>query len=54
MQHIVKFDVWCPKCKHEKLDGNVEPCDTCLGYGTAEDSRKPVCWTAKKNGGKKG
>ena len=44
----MKFDQWCPKCQYEKLDGNVEPCDTCLGFGTNDDSRRPVLWEKKK------
>ena len=48
---IVQFDKWCPKCKHEKLNGTEEPCNTCIESGGNENSTKPVCWVKK---GKKG
>lgn len=47
MEHIVKFDQYCPTCKFEKKDGCEEPCNTCLENFVNEDSRKPTEWRSK-------
>lgn len=38
----VFFDVYCPTCKHRKLDGTEEPCNECLDNPTNLYSHKPV------------
>lgn len=47
MEKIVDFYEYCPKCKHEKLKGEEEPCNECLQNPTNEDSRKPVKFDKK-------
>ena len=44
---IVKFDVYCPKCKHEKLDERLDPCNECLDYGAREGTEIPMKFEEK-------
>ena len=44
---IVRFDIWCKKCKFEKLSESEEPCDECLEKGVNENSKKPVRFKKK-------
>lgn len=46
---IVEYDKYCSKCKYEKLNGDGEPCNTCLTYPTNENSRKPRMFEEKDN-----
>lgn len=44
----VKFDVFCPKCRHEeKLDID-DPCYDCLDIQAREDSCWPVHFEEKE------
>ena len=50
----VRFDKWCEKCKHQKLDVDhvdisktTEPCNSCLEIGMREGTEKPEYWEAK-------
>ncbi len=44
---IVEFDKYCSKCKYENLNGDGEPCNTCLTNPTNTHSKKPVCFEEK-------
>ena len=43
----VNFHKYCKTCKYEKNKENVEPCYTCLIFGSNYDSAKPVKWKPK-------
>lgn len=53
--HEVRFDVYCPKCKHyehkypnEDFSFEAqEPCNTCLETGMREGTRVPEYYEAK-------
>lgn len=42
----VRFDKWCEKCKHHKVELG-EPCETCLETGMREGTEKPEMWEAR-------
>ena len=44
---IVKYDVYCPKCKYEKLDERLDPCNECLDYGAREGTEIPMKFEKK-------
>ena len=46
--HIVEFDIYCPKCKFEDKKDNEDPCNTCLGMPTNEHSKKPWYFEQKE------
>ena len=39
---IVRFDIYCDKCKHKELDESLEPCNECLTCPVNYHSSKPV------------
>lgn len=43
----VRFDLYCPKCKHEKTDEGEDPCHECLNNGVNVYSRKPMNFEGK-------
>jgi len=47
----VDFRVYCPKCKDYTLPEDQDPCNICLGYGSNEDSHKPVFYREKERYG---
>lgn len=44
---IVRFDLYCPKCKHFEEDDNEFPCDECLSNPGNYDTRQPVLYEEK-------
>lgn len=44
---IVKFDVYCLKCKYNKLDERLDPCNECLDYGAREGTEVPMKFEEK-------
>lgn len=38
----VRYDLYCQKCKHEKVDDFRDPCHECLNTPVNLHSRKPV------------
>lgn len=46
-QKEVYFDMYCQLCKHERLRGDIDPCNDCLGYPSNEDSHVPIRWDPK-------
>ena len=46
-EHIVRYDVWCSKCKHEKVNDINEPCNECLDYPTNTNSKQPMRFEQK-------
>lgn len=40
----VRFDEWCPKCKHWGINEYEEPCNSCLNEPCNEHSTKPLMW----------
>ena len=44
----VRFDIWCPKCKHHKLEEHWDPCNDCLDYCSNGQSTKPTRFVAAK------
>ena len=43
-EKIVRFDIWCPKCKHRNKAENEAPCYDCLEEPVNIDSQKPIHW----------
>lgn len=52
-EKIVEFDKWCRKCKHLKVPGDEEPCNTCLEVGGRDATHKPVNYEEGNNGKKR-
>ena len=48
----VRFDLYCPKCKHHEKSESEDPCWDCLDQGWNENSRKPINFEEDKNSGK--
>lgn len=46
----VYFDQYCPRCKHENLDEDDDPCYCCLSNSVNVDSHKPTHFKEKDNG----
>lgn len=44
---LVKFWVYCKKCKHKGKNDNEQPCAECLEEPTNLYSDKPVKWEEK-------
>ncbi len=44
---IVRFDLYCKKCEHFKLEDWEDPCDECLSHPGNEDSRQPIFFKPK-------
>ena len=44
---IVRFDLYCPKCKNYNTDESKDPCDGCLSEPCNQYSRKPVNFEEK-------
>ena len=43
-EHIVRFDLWCDKCKHKDTDEINSPCNECLDDGGSYESRRPTLY----------
>lgn len=44
----VRYDVYCPQCKHEKESMDADTCNACLEEPTNLYSHKPVKFEPKK------
>lgn len=44
----VRFDIYCPKCKHYEKDASEDPCWECLNRGFNYDSQKPIMFDAEE------
>ena len=44
---IVRFDIFCKQCKHEKVDDTKDPCDECLSEPGRVDDRRPLYFEPK-------
>lgn len=44
----VRFDIYCPSCKHRKLNEDEDPCYDCLGEPVNQYSHKPVYYEEDK------
>ena len=45
----VRFDIWCPLCKHYTNTEDQGPCDDCLTEPGIEDSTRPIHWICAKH-----
>lgn len=43
----VRFDIWCPKCKHHDEPETVDPCDACMNEPSNWGSTKPYMFKPK-------
>lgn len=43
----VRFDIWCKKCKYEKVPEDQDPCWDCLLESVRQSSMKPALWEEK-------
>lgn len=44
----VRFDLYCPRCKHYEKSESEDPCWDCLEQGWNENSHKPINWEEKE------
>lgn len=42
MTKEVRFDTYCPMCKHYEKTEAEDPCFDCLNQGWNEDSHRPI------------
>lgn len=49
----VRFDIYCPKCKHYEKSEKEDPCYQCLDNPMNEHSNKPVYYDEKEVSEKK-
>ena len=47
-EHIVRFDIWCNKCKHKDTKEIDSPCNECLDDGSNFDTNQPVIYEPKQ------
>lgn len=47
--HIVEYDIWCSKCKHDSKLESEDPCNDCLNEPFNEDSRCPTKFEEDKS-----
>lgn len=45
---LVRFDIFCRKCKHRRNPEEKDPCDSCLAVPAREGSRKPINFEEKE------
>lgn len=48
-QCLVRFDLWCGKCKHNGKDQFQDPCNRCLSEPFRYGTRKPINWEEKRH-----
>lgn len=55
MTKEVRFDTYCPLCKHYEKNEAEDPCFDCLNQGWNEDSHQPICYEENEDesGGRK-
>ena len=41
-QMMVRYDLWCSKCKHKDIKENDEPCEECLDNPVKDNSERPI------------
>ena len=44
---MVRYDLWCDKCKHKTINENDEPCEECLSNPINTHTEKPVKFEEK-------
>lgn len=50
MEHLIDFDIYCPKCDHERKNEGEHPCCDCLDTPAREDSNKPIYFEERQKG----
>lgn len=45
---FVRFDLYCPDCKHSEKNESDMPCHYCLGVGARENDPTPECFEEAK------
>ena len=48
-EKMIFFEKWCTRCKHEAVNENEEPCESCISSPVNENSRKPIKFEEKEN-----
>lgn len=43
----IRYDIYCPKCKHQKKSEWENPCRECLDHGCGIDSKRPIYYEKK-------
>lgn len=49
MTKEVRFDTYCPMCKHYEKTEAEDPCFDCLNQGWNEDSHRPIYYEEDEN-----
>lgn len=44
---MVRYDLWCNKCKHKDIKENDEPCEECLSNPINLNTERPICFKEK-------
>ena len=47
-EHIVRYDLWCHKCKHKKVESTDSPCTECLDEPVNTNTNQPVLFEEDK------
>ena len=50
---IVRFDLYCNRCKHEEKDEADEPCNSCLDIPARQNTHVPEFWEARLENGRR-
>lgn len=51
---MVRFDIWCKECKYCDIDGNKDPCYSCLSMKSSPNSNVPVLFKGIVDRGRTG
>ena len=46
---VVRFDIYCNKCKYKDRDERLNPCNECLEVGARENTHVPEYWEGAEN-----
>lgn len=45
---VIQYDKWCSKCKYEKTEETVEPCNECLTECARYQDSRPLNFKEKE------
>lgn len=49
MTKEVRYDVYCPNCKHYEKSEAEDPCYECLDQGWNENTHRPIYYEEKED-----
>lgn len=44
---MVRYDLWCSKCKNKDVKENDDPCEECLDHPVNDSTERPIHFKEK-------